>query len=163
MDRYSADRDISPAFVAQVIGWIRASSEVFVLLRYLRAGGRKDVAFCRSAEAFQRIIDAAPIGTDIIVFQERQLPFRGTADEAFVISALAAIRDGEEYALATLGTAEGSDLSAAWSMGDTHADLLAELDGLRGQDVACGPCPDFNAPDGPTIISAAKGGVDGPR
>jgi hypothetical protein len=48
-------------------------------------------------------------------------------------------------------------------MGDSHADLLAELEELRGREVAFGPCPAFNIPDGPTMISAAKGGIDGPR
>ena len=45
-------------------------------------------------------------------------------------------------------------------MGDTHASLRDDMLEFVGEEVAVGPCPDFIAADGPTMISASKGGIE---
>ena len=56
MDTYNPDRDFTDAFRERVAGWLQATGEVFVVLRYLRAGGQKDFLFCRSASEFSELL-----------------------------------------------------------------------------------------------------------
>lgn len=163
MDRYDPDRDLTPAFMAKVIGWIEASGEVLVVLRYLRAAGSKDVAFCRTAAEFHRLIEVVSMGTDIIVFRQRQLGLRGIVDDTLIESACSFLAEGAEYLVASLDRETASPLSTRWGMGDSHEDLLAFLKESRGEKVAIGSCPDFNSPDNDDMVSASKGGIDGPR
>src|SRR5262245_9734628 len=107
-DRYSPEREVTPAFLARVAEWMEHSGEVLVVLRYLRAAGRKDFALCRTPEEFGEIVDRVPIGTDIEVFRDRQLPIRGRLDEELLAAALAAIPDGREYLVVSLETQEGT-------------------------------------------------------
>jgi hypothetical protein len=163
MDRYDPERDVSTTFLTTVARWISMTGEVFVVLRYLRGSGSKDVAFCRNAEEFSAMVRASPTGCDIVVFRNPQLTLRGIVDDALAEKVMNAIRDGDEYCLASLARKPGTMFSSCWRMGDRHVDLRGDLDELRGQQIACGPLPDFNAPDGPDLISAAKDGIDGPR
>ncbi len=76
-DEYNPERDITPHFVETVSDWLTASSELFVVLRYLRGAGAKDCAFIHNQDEFRQLIETCPTGTDIIVFRDRQLPIRG--------------------------------------------------------------------------------------
>src|SRR4051812_2272449 len=96
MDEYNPERDVTPAFLDRVAAWIQASGEVLVVIRYLRAAGAKDFALSHSRVDFEALVAAMPVGADIEVFRDPQLPMRGTVDEAFIASALEAISDGEE-------------------------------------------------------------------
>src|SRR5688572_27625395 len=51
-DKYNPERDVTPKFLETVGQWIDASSEVFVVLCYLRAAGMKDYAFIKTREEF---------------------------------------------------------------------------------------------------------------
>jgi len=162
-DNRNPERDIRPVFTATVATWIAASGEVLVILRYLRAAGAKDYALCRTVFEFEMLVEGVPIGADIEVFRQPQLPIRGVVTDAFITDALAAIADGTEYMVVARQREPNSVLSAYGAMSDSHKDLLEDLESLRGQEVALGVCPDFNAPDNPDLISASKGGIDGPR
>jgi hypothetical protein len=48
-------------------------------------------------------------------------------------------------------------------MGESHAEMTSDLQEELGQNVAIGLCPPIAQPDGPSLISASKGGIDGPR
>lgn len=163
MDRYDPARDVTPAFLDRVSGWIEETGEVLVILRYLRAAGAKDFALCRSREDFEGLLGALPIGTDIAVFREPQLPLRGRVDEAFIAAALGAIPDGREYLVVTTAARPGRRICRSGSMGDTHADLREDLEDLIGVHVALGACPAYCVPDHEGLISASRGGIDGPR
>lgn len=163
MDRYNSARDVTPAFLNRVAGWIQRSGEVLVVIRYLRAGGAKDFALCRTRESFEALVAAMPVGADIEVFRDPQLPLRGTVDEAFIAWALDAIPDGEESLVVTMDALPGGAISSRSMMGASHADLRESLEDLRGCRVALGVCPNFCVADHEGLASAAKGGIDGPR
>lgn len=163
MDRYDPARDISEAFLARVARWIEATGEVFVVLRYLRAAGNKDYVFCRTPKEFFALVDRVPVGTDIVVFEHRQLPLRGVSSESFVQEALALIPEGSEYLVARAAPRERWHVRSTGEMGDDHASLIESLGRFVGEEVAVGPLPDFFAPDSDAMISASKGGIDGPR
>ena len=163
MDRYDPTRDVTPAFVDQVSDWIASTGEVLVVLRYLRAGGAKDFALCRTPSQFRATVEAVPIGTDIEVFRTPKLPVRGIVDEQLTATILAAIPDGREYLVLTTRTRPGSPLAAAWDYDDRHDELAAWLAEHAGEEIAAGPCPDFMTADNGDLTSASKGGIDGPR
>lgn len=161
-DRYDPAREITPEFIRLVTQWIERHGEVFVVLRYLHSGVR-DFLFCRAPSDFMKLVEGLPIGTDAIVFEHRQLPFRGLCSETFIKEALLLIPEGTEYLVARLHFLEPWNLHNSGSMGDTHDWLLEDLHDFIGVEVALGPCPNFNMPDCETMISASKGGIDGPR
>lgn len=163
MTTYHPERDVTPTFLARVAGWIEQSGEVLVILRYLGAAGAKDFALCRTRAEFEGVVESAPNGTDIEVFRDRQLPIRGVVDDSFIRSALDSLPDGEEYLLVTFETRPGGIISRFGDIGDRQAELRESLSELIGVEVALGHCPDFNVADHEGLVSAAKGGMDGPR
>ena len=163
MDTYDPARDITENFISTVGSWIDEQGEVFVVLRYLRTAGAKDYALCPSRGAFQTICERVPKGTDIVVFREPQLPVRGRVTEEFIRSASDAIPDGTEYMVVVLEPTAKSGIAPWGSMGESHADLRADLEEWSGNLAAVGRCPRFCVPDNEQMISASKGGIDGPR
>jgi hypothetical protein len=162
---YDPARDISSSFLNQVAATIAETGEVFVILRYVAAGGAKDYAFCRRYAEFQSLVEATAIGTDIEVFMKPQLPLRGVVTDTFISEVLTCIPEGAEYMLVSLECRSGSSLSVFGSMGDAHEELTTDLRVMMGTAtaVAVGSGPHFNAPDSNELISASKGGIDGPR
>jgi len=160
---HNPDRDITPQFVARVTEWIAATGAVLVVLRYLCGGGSKDYVFCRSADDFRALIDSLPDGTDTIVFQKPKLPIRGISSESFIEHCLAQIPDGTEYMIALMNRPPRSDRSVSGFDDDSHGSLREDLAFFHGQSVAVGRCPNFIGADCATMISASKGGIDGPR
>ncbi|MDG3006889.1 hypothetical protein [Paludisphaera mucosa] len=163
MDKYDPARDVTPAFVDRVTDWFERADEVLVILRYLRAAGAKDFAFCRTRSEVEALIESVPIGTDIEVFRDRQLPIRGVVDETFIRTAFDSFPDGEEYLLMTIETELGSRISRFARIDCSQKELHELLSELIGAEVALGRCPDFNVADHDGLVSAAKGGIDGPR
>ena len=162
-DKYSPERDVTPAFLDTVGHWIDLSAEVFVVLRYLRAAGAKDYAFVKTRAEFAALVESVPDGTDIIAFRDRQLPFRGKVTAQFIQQAKIHVRDGEEYLLVRRVPEKAGGLRLFGEMGDTHATLVEDLSEEVGEQVALGVCPRFIDPDNDRMISASKGGIDGPR
>jgi hypothetical protein len=155
-------RDVTPTFLNRVTDWIERAGEVLVILRYLNSGA-KDFALCRTRSEFEDLVDSVPRGTDIEVLRDRQLPIRGVVDDAFIRSALDSLPDGQEYLLMTSETLPGSKISRFAEMGESQAELRESLSELIGAEVALGRCPDFCVADHEGLVSAAKGGIDGPR
>jgi hypothetical protein len=162
-DTYNPARDISDEFLATVVSWIRNANEVFVVLRYLRAGGAKDYAFVRSEAELQELIGVCPVGTDIIVFRDPQLPLRAVVDDVLISNARALLPEWKEYLYVVLAPRAASDLRLFGEMGDQESSLLEDLGEHFGETIAIGACPDFNAPDNAAMISRSKAGIDGPR
>jgi hypothetical protein len=163
MDKYDPARDVTPAFLGRVAEWLQRSGEVLVILRYFRAAGAKDFALCRTPADFEALVQAVPRGTDIEVFRDAQLPLRGVVDEAFIEAALTTIPEGREYLLITTETRPGRSISRVGDNGASHAELRESLADLHGVEVALGICPEYWGPDHQGLVSAAKGGIDGPR
>lgn len=162
-DKYDPERDITPRFVETISGWLATSLELFVVLRYLRAAGAKDYAFIHNQDEFRQLIDACPTGTDIIVFRDRQLPIRGIVTEQLIAETKELIPDGTEYLVVCTSPDRQDDLRLSGDMGDTHATLIEDLNEINGKPTAVGPCPRFIDADNDAMISASKGGIDGPR
>lgn len=162
-DRYDPTREITPEFIGRVTEWIERHGEVFVVLRYLRAAGNKDFLFCHSPSEFVKLVETLPMGTDTIVFEKRQLPFRGVCSEPFIKEALSQIPQGVEYLVVHLHPKEPRHWHVSGFMGDNHACLVEDLREFIGEEVAVGLCPNFIAADHEAMISASKGGIDGPR
>jgi len=163
VDKYSPDRDFTPKFVAKVSDWINERGEVFIVLRYLRAAGAKDFLFCRSTDQFLHLVESLPIGTDTTVLEQPQLPLRGVCSESFIEKALQLVPDGGEYLVARLHFKEPRRMCISGTMGDTHVSLREDLQDFLDEEIAVGPCPNFIAADHGSMISASKGGIDGPR
>jgi hypothetical protein len=162
-DTYNADRDIRPEFLETVRKWLASSGEVFVFLRYLRAAGNKGFAFCRSFVEFEELVKVAPKGTGIEVFRDRQLPYRGVVSDDFIADVLLALPDGTEFLIVSSEMIPGSILAREFDSGESHVELREALQDLVGCEVAVGLYPPFWEEDSGVLISAAKGGIDGPR
>lgn len=161
-DKYSPERDVTTKFLETVGRWVDSSSEAFVVLRYL-GSGVKDYAFVKTHSEFATLVEAVPNGTDIIAFRDVQLPLRGKVTADFVARAKAYVRDGDEYMFVRTTPEKAGDIRLFGSMGDTHATLTQDLSEEMDGNVAFGACPRFFDPDNEGMISASKGGIDGPR
>ena len=161
-EKYNPKRDVTLRYLETVSRWIDASSEVFIVLRYLGSGA-KDYAFVCSVNDFTQLIDDCPTGTDIIVFRDQQLPRRGNVTEEFIAQSRRLIPDGTEYLCVSMIPESHGTVMLSGSMADTETDLIDDLEDRLGGFVAVGPCPPFFEGDNDRMISASKGGIDGPR
>ena len=161
--RYSRDREVTPAFLATADEWLAASGELFVVFRFLAAAGAKEYGIYDSPGAFRAACKRAPVGTDIIIFRMPQLPMRGICSTELIEKALEQIPANAEYLVLELGDAEYRTIASPGYLGQGHESLKDDLESLAGRPVAVGSCPNFIAPDNDSMVSAAKGGIDGPR
>lgn len=159
--RYDPAREVTVAYLETVRAWVEAHGEVLVICRFLCGAGRKDFFLVDSFDEFQRLVDAVPRGTDIIVVRGQHLPLRGTVTPDFMKQAMERVPDGEEYMVVCTSEAEGS--RGFGFDGDSHVSMRSDLEVLLGEPVAFGASPDFMGPDNEGMISASKGGIDGPR
>jgi hypothetical protein len=162
MDRFNPDRDLTLAFLATVRRWILATGEVLVVLKYLRGGGAKDLALVTTVEAFDRLVDVCPVGTNIIVIRDPRLPLRGVVDDDFVQRALDLMAESAEYLFVVTTPSSPGDPRCKGEF-DFAANLRQDLDEVRGETIALGACPDLTGPGSDSMISASRGGIDGPR
>jgi hypothetical protein len=127
-----ADRSVYDyAFLGEVSYWFETSDELFVAVRYAHAGGDRDYLF---ADSFAQILDLAtilPPTTDIVVFRQKQLPFRGTADERLLSAVRASIPDGADWLLLARRREGEQDFTSM--SGSTHEGLRAAFGELRGK------------------------------
>src|SRR5262245_41913789 len=135
-DKYTPEREVTPKFLEAVGRWVDSSSEVFVVLRYLRAAGAKDYAFIKTRAEFAALVESVPDGTDIVVFRDSQLPLRGRVTAEFIAQAKAHIRDGDEYMYVRMSPEKSGDIRLFGVMGDTHAMLGEDLGEEMGDEVA---------------------------
>ena len=162
-DRSKPERDITPLFVAKVADWLALSDELFVVPRYWGSAGAKDFAFIRDDAEFKQLVHACSDGTDIIVFRYTQLPIRGIATPEMISEITNQFPDGEEYLAVCTSPQRQGDLRLSGRIGDSHASFIEDLNDFIGRQVAVGLCPRFIDADNYAMISASKGGIDGPR
>jgi hypothetical protein len=161
--RYVPSRDVTSTYLSTVDQWIESSEEVLVVMRYLGMAGAKDYAFIRSSVVFRQLVDSVPIGTDIVVFKEHYLPLRGEVSDDLIQAALVLVPNGSEYLCVDLVPSANAEQRLSGRLGDTHLDLLEVLNNLKGHSVAFGRVPPLCEADNEFIVSASKGGIDGPR
>lgn len=163
MIRHTPERDINERYLARARAWVTEYGEILVILRYLGMAGAKDFALCQSEAEFLQLIDWVPTGTDIEVVRGKHLPLRGVITPDFVNRAFAEVPDGTEYLLLSVQRQCGTPISTSYAWSDSHSDLRENLDEWSGIEAVFGVCPEFMASDGVDLISASKGGIDGPR
>ena len=129
-----------PAFLAKTGRWLAEHGELLVLARYSRGAGAKDVFLFRDDAGFGAWLDQQPPATSVIAFRGPQVPLRGTADAALADAARALIPDGTEYLIVRLAPPR---YEGTRRVGDAHRELTADLEELRGEQVALGPHPEW--------------------
>lgn len=147
------------AFLGEVSYWFESSDELFVAVRYAHSGGARDYLFARSFEQILDLANILPPTTDIVVFRQKQLPYRGTADGKLLSTVLAAIPDGTNWLVLSRRRENEQDYTP--KSGSTHAALRAELEECRGKYVAVGVEPVFSGDDGEDVQSALVPFPDG--
>jgi hypothetical protein len=140
-DRYLAERDISSEFLRTAGEWIAQNGEVFVVLRYLHAAGAKDYAFVRSAAEFDDLIKVCPIGTNIEVFREPQLPLHGVVTPEFISRISEAVPGWGEYLYVLLEPRAPGDARLFGEIGGSSTELAEDLSHHHGRPIAVGACP----------------------
>jgi len=152
---------IDPAFLAQLRSWLEEGGELLVLFRYSAAAGSREFELFDSYPDLETRVRGLAASTSVIAFKQGQLPLRGVADDDFIAVCLAAIPDGSEYLV--LQTQRVTYGSASWyhhDDGNSHEQLRAELEDLRGLPVAVGLHPPWLV-DSAEVISAIMPGEDG--
>jgi hypothetical protein len=142
------------AFLGTLETWLRNRTEILALIRYSHAGGSKDFELFTSFDTLsKRICELRPL-TCITVFRQPQLPLRGVVDDNFIAACLSNIPDGSEYLVVeTVRRVYGK---ASWfhhGTGESHAELLQELEDSRGIPVVAGLYPPW-LEDTDDVISA---------
>lgn len=139
------------SFIARIEDLIRAEREVLVLFRYRAAAGNKDFMFVDSIRLFISELEKLPAHTNVIVYSGGQLPIRGQVDDAFIRRAIEWIPENSEYLILCLErTVHDYRPHHYWesfdhSAGESHAELIEDLNSYRGRSVAVGlwpPWPD---------------------
>ena len=133
-----------------------------VIMRYLGGGGSKDFALIQSKDEFENLVQICPEGTDIIVFRDKQLPVRGIVNDKLIDQARQTIPETSEY-LFMLRTPDKPDDPICFGEFDYRSAMEQDIREWIGHEVAVGVCPHFIGPDNESMISASKGGIDGPR
>lgn len=162
-NRVDADRGITVAYRNTILSWMGQTNEVFFVLRYLAQGGSKDFAFVETPEELEKLIDSCPMGTDIIAFKERQLTLRGSVTKQLLERIRQSFSEDCEYLWVRITGNPESDPRLYGCMGRSLNEMVDELESEIGERVAVGLCPNFHLADNESMISASKGGIDGPR
>lgn len=149
---YSSSTD--KKFLETLTAWFRCHDELLLLIRYSHAARSKSFEFFSSFETLAERLLCLPSRTCVIAFRQPQLPIRGLVDENFITRCLSSIPEGAEFLVADLALRTAG--RASWfhhGAGESHAELRAELEDLRGHTVAAGLYPPW-LEDTEDVISA---------
>lgn len=148
-------------FLATLNRWLAERGEILVLIRYSHAAGSKDIEFFRSSEALAAALRKLPPRACVTAFRQPQLPIRGVVDDRFIAACLGGIPDGAEYLV--VETVRRTYGALSWfhsTSGESHVELLEDLESLRGSTAAAGLYPAWLL-DHDDVISAVVPGEDG--
>ena len=135
------------SFIAKVEKVIGAEGEVLVLFKYRGGAGNWHFMFIDDIRLFISELEKLPAHTSVTVYGGGQLPIRGQVDDAFVSRAIASIPENSEYLILCLErTVHDYRPHYYWevfdySAGESHAELIEDLDSYRGRSVAVGLWP----------------------
>ena len=131
----------TPHNLALLSDWVTDTGELYVDINLPHSGGSSISYFIRS---FQDLKDLVAQQTwpeiAITIFHRRQYPLRGVVDDGLAAKALHDIRDGEWYAIVSLGDHFPAPC-AFLGGGDSHRELRQELEELTGKEVGIGKNP----------------------
>ena len=110
--------------------------------------------FYTSFAKLQERLRQLPAETCVTVFRGPQLQLRGIVDDEFIGKCLSTVPAGSEYAvMETVQTTLGRDSYFDFTVGESHADLIAALEDRRGRPVAVGEYPPWRE-ESPDVICA---------
>jgi hypothetical protein len=144
-------------FLSTVQSWLNENKEVFILVRYSRAGGIKDFEFASSFEKFLASLRVLPPQTSIVAYGNPQLPLRGIVDDELIAGCLRSIPDSAEYLVMETGAGASR---RDWAAGESHDELRSDLEALRGKSIAAGIYPPGREKD-PYVVSGIVPDRDG--
>jgi hypothetical protein len=124
-------------FLEEIRQWLEDNGEVFVVIEsdVIKTG----YTIVKSYDQFLRITRSLPGRTRVFVFQDRQLPLRGVADESMRQKALQIIDEAEDFLI--LGVESEDYLQNEWFHGDMHGELEAKFEDFYGKSIAFGKMP----------------------
>nr|BAF45160.1 hypothetical protein [uncultured bacterium] len=158
---YNPDRDISDYYIDTISNWIAENGEVLVVIRALYGG--RDYALLKSKDDLTKLIEVCREGADIIAIRGNPLIYKGEVTETFINEAYDEMSDKKEYLYIIACPEKDNDPRLFGEEGYTEKTLKQDLSDHMGELVFLGPCPNYMDKDSENLISASKGGIDGPR
>lgn len=141
--------------------WILTEKEILVLFRYPYAAGSKEFEFFSSFQSLSEKLRRLSPRTSVIAFKHKQLPLRGTVDDAFIQACLNNAPFIAEFLVADMAPQQSGKYSYfRHSAGETLEELKDSLDGFRERTVAVGNYPDW-IEDNENVISGYVPDPDG--
>lgn len=124
-------------FLETIQQWLRDNGEVFVVIESDVMQTGYDLV--KSYDQFLRVTQSLPGRTRVFVFQDRQLPLRGIADQSMRQKALHMIDEPVDFLI--LGTQSEDYLQNDWFHGDMRGELEAKFEDFYGKPIAFGKMP----------------------
>jgi hypothetical protein len=156
---YSEKREPDDAWVAKVSSWIEETGEVFIYLRYLFNSPTMNFALVRSEHDLRRLIGVSPEGTELTACRGAWLPIRGAWGEELLDRVRDEIPTRTDCVCVFTQTNSPEDPRLAGESWCSTSEMIRELSERECEQVAIGVFVN----DGRETISAAIGGLDGPR
>ena len=140
---------------------MESQADILVLFRCNNAAGVNGFEFFSSYQSFVDRIRELPSHTNVLVFQQPQLPLRGVVDEEFIARCLEAIPDDAEYLVVeTVRQVHGERSWFHDYAGISHVELRDDLEESRGVPVAVGLYPKWNEESGDVVFAVVPDAED---
>ena len=156
---HSKKRELDDAWVAKVSSWIDETGEVFIYLRYLFNSPTMKFALVRSEHDLHRLIHVSPEGTELTACRGAWLPIRGAWGAELSARVRDEIPPRTDCVCVFTQTNLPDDPRLAGESWCSASEMIGELSERKHEQVAIG----VFANGGRETISAAIGGLDGPR
>lgn len=131
----------SESHIATLHDWLVETGELYVHLEFPHSGGSGSSYFVRSEREVKELTARQRHPEiEIFIYRHLQYPIRGIADDALLGAALEAISDGVWYSIVSLDDYYPKPCDFLGS-GDSHAELVAEFNQVRGKAVGIGVNP----------------------
>jgi len=119
--------------------WLESSGELFVEVYKPHSGSGGDFYIVNSLAQFEELVSKARPGSILFVLREKQFPLRGIADDQFKAAAMTLIPEGVWYLIIEPCTYSSSIFHI--TEGNSHSELIDDLDKLQGKEIWLGPDP----------------------
>jgi hypothetical protein len=120
--------------------WIKDKEEIYVVARYSHMAGGKEYYFFSDFEAYCKELKTFPPMTDVILFLDKQLPYRAVADDELKNLLVPLWKKGDEWSVVEFAY-NVSLRKMGWDSSLQEIDdAFAEM---SGRFVACGLEPSW--------------------
>jgi hypothetical protein len=150
--KLEAQSAFSSSFCGTVQKWIDQYHDLFVVVRYHAMAGAREYFWFSNYDAFANVLSNCPPMSNIVVFRDNQIALRGTVDSKLFEQAVELIGENTEWMIADTVEPPNSALYV-WT-GDTHQELIEQLNDMVGQLISIGPYAKWHERDNEAMISA---------